>query len=195
VSAPASDVPGSPAKAETLCDIEVRKTNELLNGSSYWDGFWIMAFEAGVLSIAGSFDRSYRRDVELRFIDTVFFNLPVRWTDTETKTGLWFRSSAIDELLASCGAANALDHDKIKTETWLVKNVYAFDLEFALKVDGEIALRKLTFFVVAGYFEAFKVIVGDGGASYADPCATDHFPSFRNRVPLLVGEDSLGSQG
>jgi hypothetical protein len=170
---------------ESLADIELRKTNELLNGNSYWDGFWIKSFDGKVLCVAGSFDRSYYRDVELRFLDTVFFNLPERWADTETNVGSWFRRSSIEELLKTCGPSNNLDQNEVNQEHWFGKTVYAFDLVFSRYVDAEIKRSNVVAFVVASYFEAFKVIVGDGGSNYSDPLKTVSVLSERNRVPML----------
>jgi hypothetical protein len=161
---------------EARLEKEIELTRALLCERSLWDGYWIVSFDKGLLTIAASFDRIYYRDVELRFFSTTYFDLPEKWSDTSFKplpNAQWFRLSSYEELYKAVGVANDLPEDPLDLpDSWGASSVFAIEL------------LDRTAFIAASYFEAFRVVVGDGGRFYTDPLPGDH----RNKVPLLSGE-------
>ncbi len=149
---------------------QIKQVNETIPVHNMWDGFWIMDFENGLLTVSCSFDRLLYRNFDIIFTDVTFFNIPVEWSDTSVPTNSLFRESNPIEFLRS--QPDFLPGNKI---------IIALDLIHQPMNKPKI---KQTYFIVASSLKAEKCLIGNAApkAYYKDPFSREIWPCLRNKV-------------
>lgn len=157
------------ANENDLALLAVQNVNKNLPLHNMWDGFWIHELYQQELTISCSFDSIYYRNFDIIFSGVTFFNVPIKWRDTDMQGDDFLRLANKDEFM--------VQQPNFDTSGL---NIFALDIYF----NFEKAPDPHTFFIIA---KSVKLVNCTGGeasprAMYDDPYPTDMIYSKRNKM-------------
>jgi hypothetical protein len=152
----------------------IAKVNKTLPLHNMWDGLWVHAYKRNNLVISAALDRSARRDYDIVFKKTIFFNLPASWRDDDIIGDNLIRLASNEEF--------ALQQPDFDTKNL---PIFAFDIGWTIGQESRIPY---TYYVVAKTLWLFKCEGEDckyGGAEFIDPWAVNGYPQLIAGKPCL----------